>query len=135
MGTVVELEYSIDTGLCMYVFLPGEDITASRVETQIMNESVLTGSQLNFSMSTVRLEMPRVEVRQNMELVPILDRLGLPRAGHFGRMTNEGLVVGDVLHQVYLRADEEGSEATAATAVFMSRMLFIPETTLRVDRT
>jgi serpin B len=43
--------------------------------------------------------------------------------------------VSDVLHQAFLLVDEEGSEGAAATALFMSRMLFIPRLRVTANRT
>jgi len=34
-----------------------------------------------------------------------------------------------------LRVDEKGSEGAAATAIFTSRMMFVPKTTINIDRT
>ncbi|MEM7325529.1 MAG: serpin family protein, partial [Actinomycetota bacterium] len=67
-----------------------------------------------------QLAAPRFEIRANLELDPALRSLGLEavyqRGGLLG-MANDGrLVLHKTIHETYVRLDESGTEAAAATA-------------------
>jgi serine protease inhibitor len=71
----------------------------------------------------VDLTMPRWTFRTEVALAEPLADLGMPsafdeRRADLSRMTaDEGLVIDDVHHQVFVAVDERGTEAAAATAV------------------
>ncbi|GAB4012111.1 serpin family protein [Nocardioides ultimimeridianus] len=74
--------------------------------------------------ATVDLTLPRWSARTAVSLKSALEALGVTRAftdaADFSAMTtDEGLEIGDVLHQGYVKVDEDGTEAAAATAVVM----------------
>lgn len=73
----------------------------------------------------VRLTMPKFEFRTQTGLnVPLLT-LGMttpfdPSAADFsGMTTQESLFISEVIHEAFIKVDEEGTEAAAATAVVM----------------
>jgi serpin B len=77
---------------------------------------------------SVEVSLPRFTFRTAASLKPPLRELGVevpfgPDAD-FSAMTAEDLdlYVSDVLHQVFVAVDEEGTEAAAATAVVMSEL-------------
>jgi serpin B len=71
----------------------------------------------------VDLSLPRFSFRRRLELAKLLAAMGMPDAfdpgkADFRKMTAaEGLMLSDVLHEAFVRVDEEGTEAAAATAV------------------
>lgn len=90
--------------------------------------------------TAVKLYFPRFEVEFGAGLSDALKAMGLTgmfRPGDFTEMTAEGdLAVSDVVHKTYVKVDEKGTEAAAATAVVMLRAAFRPEPELfvRFDR-
>lgn len=92
-------------------------------------------------MAAAKVYLPRFEVEFGTSLGDVLKEAGLTApfsAGDFTRMTAAGdLEVSDVVHKVYVKADEKGTEAAAATAVVMVRMAIMnppPELFVRFDR-
>lgn len=121
--------------MAMFLFVPKDNSTLAEVEEAVLEEGVLSGAGIPLQREAVRLLMPKFEVRQKTDLTGALQQLGLPLQGDLGGLSGEGPQLGQVLHEAVLRVDEEGSEGAAATAVIMSRMLFIPRTTITVGRT
>merc|ERR1712152_36678 len=141
-GIVIELDYDTckdcderSSEMAMYVFIPDTEADWEVFENEVLQTWVLSGEGLVFDQEAIRLEMPRFEISHQVDLVQALSGLGLNLGGDFSGLTYSPLQVSDVLHRVFLRVDEEGSEGAAATAIFMSRMLFIPRMTVTVDRT
>lgn len=93
-------------------------------------------------MHAVKIYLPRFEVEFQASLGDPLQKLGLKSPFYPGDFTQiaEGvndLMVSDVIHKVYAKVDEQGTEAAAATAVVMVRSAFIrppPELFVRFDR-
>eukprot|EP00090_Calanus_glacialis_P011076 TRINITY_DN19560_c0_g1_i1.p1 TRINITY_DN19560_c0_g1~~TRINITY_DN19560_c0_g1_i1.p1 ORF type:complete len:437 (-),score=122.76 TRINITY_DN19560_c0_g1_i1:74-1384(-) len=141
-GMVIELDYDTckdcdeeSSEMAMYVFVPDKEVDWEVFEEGILKEDILNGEGVSFDQESFRLEMPKFEISHQVDLVPALTKLGLNLGGDFTGMTSSPTQVSDVLHQAFLRVDEEGSEGAAATALFMSRMLFIPRVSVTVDRT
>jgi serpin B len=88
------------------------------------------------AITAVKLYLPRFEVEFGAGLSDALKAMGLRSMfvpGDFTEMTAEGdLVVSDVVHKTYVKVDEKGTEAAAATAVVMLRAAFRPEPELFV---
>lgn len=75
----------------------------------------------------VQLALPKMELRSALELSKPLQALGMRRAfdpsgADFRGMSTQQppLFIGQIAHQAYVRIDEEGTEAAAATAVGMA---------------
>ena len=89
----------------------------------------------------VKVYLPRFEIEYGTSLSSALKAAGLQalfRPGDFSKMTSEGdLGVSDVVHKVYVKVDEAGTEAAAATAVVMMRMAAMrppPELFVKFDK-
>jgi serpin B len=73
----------------------------------------------------VRLALPKFEFRFKASVAGLLAGMGMPTAfdpsaADFSGMTTEGsLFISDVIHEAFIKVDEEGTEAAAATAVIM----------------
>jgi serpin B len=118
---ILELPYD-GSDLSMYIILPG-DRTSS---TDELNIDEGTFSDLHDSMraSWVDVWFPKFELEQKFGMVPILTDMGMPSA--FGNAADfsgidgtNNLCISEVIHQSYVKVDEEGTEAAAATAVVM----------------
>ena len=85
------------------------------------------------------LYLPRWEFEKKLSLKTILTALGMANAftrdADFSGMNGEGgLLIQDVIHQAFVKVDEEGTEAAAATAVLVGETSIPTPTEVRVDR-
>jgi serpin B len=90
---------------------------------------------------TVDLTMPKFEFRTSVALKEVLEALGikqafLPDAADYSGMTDDAdLYISAALHQATIAVDEEGTEATAATAIIAGTTSApAPALTLVLDR-
>jgi len=81
----------------------------------------------NPTLTRVDLSIPKFEATYEDSLVNELSNMGMKDAfiasqADFSAMSAQGtkdLFIGDVIHKTYIRVDEKGTEAAAATAVIM----------------
>ncbi|WP_242337607.1 MULTISPECIES: serpin family protein [unclassified Anaeromyxobacter] len=107
-------------------------------------EEQLTPARLEAYLAALRdehlaLTLPRFEVRSSLQLKPPLTALGLGVAfgdqADFSRMSTEvGLRVSDVVHQAFVKVNEAGTEAAAATAVIVGPTSAPVTRTVAIDR-
>lgn len=92
--------------------------------------SDLTGSKLlatihGASEESVTTKMPKLKTETSLYLSEPLIAMGLTDAfsdaADFSRMATENQHIDEVIHKTYLKIDEEGTEAAAATAVLMTK--------------
>jgi serpin B len=121
---VVELPYNGDD-LSMLVVLPSRrdgltalirDLTAEQLERW---ESALQKRD-------VSVQIPKFKLEVNYNLKETLRKLGMnapftPGSANFSGISQEELVISDVLHKASIEVNEKGTEAAAATAVIMER--------------
>jgi serpin B len=75
--------------------------------------------------ANVRLALPKFEFRFKSSVADLLKAMGMPTAfdpgaADFSGMSTEGaLFISDVIHEAFIKVDEEGTEAAAATAVII----------------
>jgi serpin B len=91
----------------------------------------LSGS--DFEPTRVNLQLPRFTLRQSMDVLPALDAAGLADARHdpaaFAPISRNPLDISAILQKVYLRINEQGTEAAAVTSVM------VRGATVRIDKT
>ncbi len=86
-----------------------------------LSTDLLARIQTGSEWTLVDLELPRFEMRFETELGDVLRGLGLKTAfdlrADFGGITRhpDGLVLSKAIHQAWLKVDEQGTEAAAAT--------------------
>ncbi len=85
---------------------------------------MLARMQAGAETTLVDLELPRFDMRFETSLGDVLRELGLQTAfdvatSDFGGITphQDGLVLSEAIHQAWLKVDEHGTEAAAATAL------------------
>ena len=119
---VEALGIDYEEGLSMLVVLPA---TGRFAEVEAgLSADLLARIQAGAEWTRVDLELPRFEVRFETSLADVLRELGLQAAfdvasADFGGITPDpdGLVLSEAIHQAWLKVDEHGTEAAAATAL------------------
>jgi serine protease inhibitor len=75
--------------------------------------------------SMIDLRVPRFDIKNELDLLPIVDRLGLAHArlspAAFSGFATRGNTLSNIRQQIVLKVDEEGSTAAAATAAIVTR--------------
>lgn len=132
---ILELPYKGDE-ISMFVLLPSENIDAI--------ETTLTAEKLNEYKSKMKetkldsISLPKFEFDTKYFMKDVLSALGMPTAfsesADFSGMTGKrDLFISFVIHQAYVKVDEKGTEAAAATAVGMGTTSVRPRTDFRAD--
>ena len=80
-----------------------------------------------------KVALPRFELRWSGELLPPLQKLGLPTAG-LTRMSRLDPALTTVVHKTYIRVDEKGTEAAAVTGGVTAMSAVAGGTEFVVDR-
>ena len=114
--------------MAMVILLPDEgqfELFESALDVELVHQA-LSGLE----MRQVLLTMPRFEIDAGFNLSTILAEMGMPTAFNGGAVDfsamdgkscaltpRDCLSISDVVHRAFISVDEEGTEATAATAV------------------
>ena len=92
----------------------------------------------NLNNQKVNLSLPKFEINFSARLEQNLINLGMvlpfSDSADFSGMTREHkLKIGRIIHKTFIKVDEEGTEAAAATVVVMTKRCFIPTLAMNVD--
>jgi serpin B len=82
----------------------------------------------------VRVLLPRMTIEQNHDLLDVLAGLGLPVEGDFTGLGESGVALSRIVQKTYLRVDEEGTEAAAATGAGVAGSMPPPGEPVVFDR-
>ena len=120
---VLELPYA-GGELAMTVILPAEGISLSDYEAQLTVEDMQEWAD-SLTPQPVFVSLPRFEMRSTATLNDALMSLGMvdlfvPGVADLSGMSDMPLFVSSVVHEAYVKVNEEGTEAAAATAVVVS---------------
>lgn len=118
-ATVVKIPY-LKPNIAMYLVIPDATNGLTKVEQNL--------DQLNFQQIKSRMEstymnfhMPKFEFETGLELGDALKRMGMTTAfssrADFSNMLTpkEGMFITDAIHKAFIKVDEKGTEAGAAT--------------------
>jgi serpin B len=124
----VSLPYS-DGSARMLILLPDGDLEAFE---RSLDTALLRTVTTSLTGGEVDLAMPRFEFTSSFSLVDALRRMGMERAfdrsADFSGITgNRDLHISAVVHKAFVKVDESGTEAAAATAVMMALGCAAPE--------
>ncbi len=77
----------------------------------------------NKQTTQVRAQLPKFSSQFKTSMNEALKAMGMPSAfeGGFGKMSNDDLFIGNVLHEAVIEVNEDGTRAAAATAVEMDK--------------
>jgi serpin B len=127
---VLELPY-IGDDLSMIVVLPAAKDGLAAIEAQLSHEK-LTGWIRGLAQKEVTVYLPRFEMKTGFSMKDTLSEMGMPSAftppqegdpysADFSRMTGaRDLFIDGVFHKAFVKVNEEGTEAAAATGLTMS---------------
>jgi len=107
----------------MVAILPDRDIREFEQRLAVDDLKAMTAG---FARREVFLAMPRFECTSSYSLPPVLSGMGMPSAfdpleADFSGMTGgRDLFVSDVVHKAFVKVDETGTEAAAATGAAMA---------------
>jgi len=114
---VLEMDYK-DQNYSMGVILPWKNGKLPNVDS---NQIIDYTSR--FTSREVKLWFPKFEHRKKVRLVPILKKLGIsrlftPYVCQLDKLA-KNIFVSDIIHEAVVIVDETGTEAAAATGIFM----------------
>jgi serpin B len=105
------------------------------ITNTIQIEKLITALQ-NASQQRLWLEMPRFTIEQQFDLAKPLQAFGMKRAfeagADFSGIVSSGLRLGAIQHRAMISVTEDGTEAAAATTVFVEDAASPPS--FKIDR-
>ncbi|MGO9600723.1 MAG: serpin family protein [Isosphaeraceae bacterium] len=136
---ILELNYG--KGELSALFLLPEAIDGLPALEARLNDDNFTRWISVLARRKVEVFLPRFKLSSQFSLPEVLAAMGMThafdsRADFSGISTQEKLFISDVLHKAYVDLNEEGTEAAAATAVVMSKMMAVlpkPPVVFRAD--
>ncbi len=138
---IARLPYCCDGRFAMYVMLPREGVSLAAA-AHALGAGGFERAAAAVASQRVLFQMPRYTATYEATLNDSLERLGMGVAfgkdADFANMVAppQRVLISRVNHRVFVRVDEAGTEAAAATAVTMETMALIapPPTRMIVDR-
>lgn len=135
--TAADIPYGWDR-YRMTVIVPKDVETLRMLEGSLGDAEFQSAILENMVEMEIELQIPRFTIEDEHSLNTTLAALGMPRAfepglAEFGLINPQGgLFISSVRHKTYIKVDEEGTEAAAATSVGVGVVSMPP--TLRADR-
>ena len=135
---LLELPYGNEK-YSMLLFLPKADHSTDEVINNL-NPSALDGWLEDMHKNNLKVYLPKFEFEYDNSLVDNLKSLGMTDAFAPGLSDFSGIAdrsdlhISEVKHKTYVKVDEEGTEAAAATGVTVGVTSVGPEPVFRVDR-
>ncbi|XP_049620853.1 leukocyte elastase inhibitor-like [Suncus etruscus] len=141
---VLELPYQ-DKELSMVILLP-DDIEngttgLQKIEKNINLETLTKWTKLeNISVIKVKVYLPRFKLEENYTLNFPLTHLGLtelfdPGQGNLSGMSGaKDLFISKIVHKLFVKVNEEGTESAASTGGTLSTTSIEPEVEFKCDR-
>ncbi|XP_053323825.1 serpin B6-like [Spea bombifrons] len=139
---VLELPYGESKDMSMYIMMPDEGTDILEVERGITYEKLMDWTNLSkMKQTTLHVNVPRFEIEHRINPTNILKSLGMTdafnklSANFSGISDTTGVYITGVLHKAFIKVDEDGTEAAAATGiVFGTTSAIIPQYTFNVNR-
>ena len=117
----------------LVAILPRENISLP----DLINPEVLAtiNSLSTAQLQKVQVALPKFEFRRSAEITKLLRTLGLAKAtagAPFTAIANTDLAISNIFHQAYIKVDEQGTEAAAATALVLSKTMALSPNAIKV---
>ncbi len=135
---IIDIPYS-DEQISLLVILPKSYKKLKKVEKKL-NYNYYLNYIDNKSKKRIKLSFPKYNIESEFDLNTSLKQLGIKEAftmsADFSGITgNEKLYISKVVHKATIELDEEGTEAAAATAVFMRKTsINVDEVSFKANR-
>jgi serpin B len=133
---ILELPYKGDK-ISMLILLP--NATLDDIEPILTAENLKDWKSKMESTKLDSIFIPKFEFDTKYFMVDTLTSMGMPTpfkwpgADFSGMDGTSSLFISDVIHQAYIKVDEEGTEAAAATAIIMIDTSIAPRNVFNAD--
>lgn len=122
-GDVAALEIPYEGGrLSMRVLLPDDADAMASLRAQL-DDSWFGGLSDELLRQPVDLTLPKFSSESSIFLKNTLATMGMPSAfgpqADFSKISSQPLLISEVIHKAFIKVNEEGTEAAAATGVLM----------------
>jgi serpin B len=115
----VEIPYEGVSALSFYILLPKQRGGLQSFESDL-NKEQLKALGASAAPKVVNLKFPKFTVRSTSDLKTVLQQLGVEKIfsdqADFSRLATGQLKISKVVHEAFIKVNENGTEATAATA-------------------
>jgi serine protease inhibitor len=134
--SVIKLPYGAGK-FNMIIYLPEEGYTTDDIVGEIENTDF---DKLNaLTLEERDLWLPKFEFSYENSLLEELAAMGMtdafnPWYANFSGISDIPLYISEVMHKTYIKTDEEGTEAAAATSITFGETSVGPEGIIRIDR-
>ena len=117
---IIELPYRKDF-MKSLIFLPKNNTNINEY-IEKLNDNKYKNYIKKLKFSKIKLSLPKFEINFGTSMKNVLKNLGINSAfeseeANFSGISDEKLFVSDVIHKVYLKVSESGTEAAAVTSV------------------
>lgn len=128
VAQIVDIPYS-DENISLMIIMPKSYKKAKKFEKKLNYEYYINYIQ-NKERKQIDLSLPKFSIESDYDLNKTLHEMGIKdafsnKADFSGITDQEKLLISNVIHKANINVDEEGTEATAATAVIMAKMFFM----------
>jgi serpin B len=125
---IVDIPYS-DENISLMIIMPKSYKKIKKFEKKVSYEYYINYIQ-NKERKQIDLSLPKFSIESDYDLNKTLLEMGIKdafsnKADFSGITDQEKLFISNVIHKANITVDEDGTEATAATAVIMAKMFFI----------
>lgn len=118
--------------LSMFIMLPNERTGLAALEEKLSTETLELAFGNVYKQET-EIYLPKFKLEASYNLTQTLPKVGITKifgtSADFSAMFEDGggdVCVTDVVHKAFVEVNEEGTEAAAATAIMMTRMMVLP---------
>jgi serpin B len=133
--SIIELPYGGGKSFSMYILKPVDQQQSLNTFSALLNENILDEAINKMDSVGMELQMPKWEYSYEIEdMKPELAQLGMGISftgnADFSKLYDPSQVsvhISKAIHKTYIKVDEEGTEASAATAIGISMTTSIPQ--------
>lgn len=134
--SVIKLPYSHGK-FNLLIYLPEEGLTTNDIIGHLSDTDFKTLREIPLSKRDIWL--PKFEFEYSTPLNDQLKAMGIheafvPNEADFSGITDLEIYISKVMHKTYVKTDEEGSEAAAATSITFGVTSIGPTEVIRIDR-
>jgi len=126
----LELPYQ-DSNITMLIILPNQRDGLKALEAKMQDIHLEEITSQMYSQE-VEVFLPKFEFEYEVKLNDVLKAMGIKDAFNEGKAdfsgmldTKEQLYISDVVHKAFIKVDEEGAEAAAATGIMIQNMCLV----------